>query len=149
MLPTRLGTCYEPRTMVSTTPVVGKEIDSWCTKCKLMLMHTVESVAKGRITKVHCNTCKGQHAYRAKPPGTGTRPRASRPAVAKIPDFTTLLRGRDAAAARAYAQTDRFAEGDFIRHATFGPGIVIARRDVNKIEVVFADGPKVLLHRRA
>ncbi len=135
--------------MATTPPVVGKDVDSWCTKCKMMLAHTVETVANGRITKVHCNTCKGQHAYRAKPPGTtGTRARSTKSAVPKPPDYVSLLRGRDAAAAKAYATTERFAEGDFIRHATFGPGIVTARKDVNKIEVIFEDGPKVLIHRR-
>jgi hypothetical protein len=134
---------------MSTTPVVGKDVDSWCTKCKMMLAHTVETVANGRITRVHCNTCKGQHAYRAKPPGTSsTRSRSSKTATPRPPDYASLLKGRDAAAAKAYAPTERFAEGDFIRHATFGPGVVTARKDVNKIEVIFEDGPKVLIHRR-
>lgn len=134
---------------MSTPPAVGKNVDSWCTKCKMMLAHTVEAVAKGRITRVHCNTCNGQHAYRAKPPGTSTRARSTKSAVPRPPDYASLLRGRDVAAAKAYAPTERFAEGDVIRHATFGPGVVTARKDVNKIEVIFEDGPKVLIHRRA
>src|SRR5207253_4172029 len=35
-------------------PKVGKEIDGWCTRCKLVLTHTIEAVANGKITRVHC-----------------------------------------------------------------------------------------------
>ncbi len=135
----------------TTTPVVGKDVDSWCTKCKLVLAHTVEAVVNGRITRVHCNTCGGQHAYRAKAPGTtaGRTTRTRKAAEPKVPDYAALLRGRDPAKAKPYATTERFAEGDLINHATFGVGLVTLRKDVNKIEVVFADGPKVLVHKRA
>ena len=137
--------------MAAPAPVVGKDVDSWCTKCKLMLAHTVESVVGGRITRVHCNTCNGQHAHRAKPPaapGT-TKPRVRRDTEPKPPNYANLLKGRDPAKARKYATTDRFAVGDLINHATFGLGLVTLLKDVNKIEVVFSEGPKVLLHRRA
>jgi hypothetical protein len=142
-----------------TLPIVSKDVDSWCTKCKMMLAHTIEAVVDGRITRVHCNTCGGQHAYRASAPGTagasGTQTRAKRttrttrtrtaPATVLYAD---LLRGRDANAARAYSSTERFVPNELIRHATFGLGVVTALKDVNKIEVLFAEGAKILLHRR-
>jgi hypothetical protein len=142
---------------MATTHTVGKDVDSWCTKCKLVLAHTIEAVVDGRITRVHCNTCNGQHAYRARAPGTTkaggpARPRASRasssrPAPAAVL-YADLLRGRDANAARVYSTTDRFAERELINHATFGLGVVTLLKDVNKIEVLFADGAKILIHRR-
>jgi hypothetical protein len=114
-----------------------------------MLAHTIEAVVKNRITRVHCNTCGGQHAHRARPPGeTAARPRAKRSTEPKPPDYASLLRGRDASKARTYATGERFAVGDLINHATFGLGLITALKDVNKIEVVFSDGPKVLVHRR-
>lgn len=133
----------------ATPPAVGKDVDSWCTKCKLVLAHTVEAVAKGRITRVHCNTCGGQHAYRANPPGTSSRSRTARESEPKTPNYASLLKGRDPSKARPYAMTERFALGDLVAHSTFGLGMVTALKDVNKIEVVFSDGPKVLMHRRA
>lgn len=136
--------------MPATPPVVGKDVESWCTKCKLMLAHTIEAVVNGRITRVHCNTCRGQHVHRAKPPGTSAaRPRAKRDTDPKPPNYANLLKGRDPSKAKSYAMTDRFALGDLINHANFGIGLVIALKDVNKIEVAFSEGPKVLLHRRA
>src|SRR5262245_24102774 len=113
-----------------TVPAIGKDIDSWCTRCRMVLAHTVEAVVGGRVTRVHCNTCGGQHAYRARPPGEGgeraTRQRRSegdRPAAKQVRDYASLLRGRDPASARAYALTERFADGELIRHPTFGLGV--------------------------
>src|SRR5215475_5538721 len=106
-----------------TGPAIGKDVDSWCTRCRMMLAHTVEAVVNGRITRVHCNTCGGQHAHRASPPGqgTGSRARASRAEAAKpVRDYAALLRSRDPAMARAYATTERFKDGELIRHPTFG-----------------------------
>ena len=136
------------------TPIVGKDVDSWCTRCKLVLAHTIEAVVSGRITRVHCNTCGGQHAYRARPPGesTGrtsrTRADATRAAPKAVRDYASLLRGRDPSAARAYALSERFKQGELIRHPTFGLGVVTALKDVNKIEVLFADSSKTLIHGR-
>jgi hypothetical protein len=115
-----------------------------------MLAHTVEAVVAGRVTRVHCNTCGGQHAYRAKPPAApgATRARSKREAEPKPPNYANLLKGRDPSKARAYGMTERFAAGDLVNHPNFGLGLVTALKDVNKIEVVFSDGVKVLLHRR-
>jgi hypothetical protein len=117
----------------------------------MVLAHTVEAIAGGRITRVHCNTCGGQHAYRARAPGSGTTARRSRAegASAKpVRDYATLMRGRDVATARPYAGTERFAEGELIKHPTFGLGVVTGVRDANKIEVMFTDSTKTLIHRR-
>lgn len=136
--------------MAAPAPVVGKDVDSWCTKCKLMLAHTIEAVVNGRITRVHCNTCGGQHVHRAKPPGeSAARPRAKREVEPKVPNYANLLKGRDPSKAKTYATTERYAVGDLLNHSVFGLGLVTALKDVNKIEVVFSDGPKVMLHRRA
>jgi hypothetical protein len=141
---------------MTTPPIVSKDIDSWCTRCKMVLAHTIEAVVDGRITRVHCNTCGGQHAYRAGAPGTarstGDRTRVTRTTHTRTTPtaalYADVMRGRDANAARAYSPAERFAAGDLIRHATFGLGVVTGLKDVTKIEVVFADGTKLLIHRR-
>ena len=131
---------------------VGKDVDSWCPKCKLVLAHTIEAMVGDRITRVHCNTCKAPHAYRAKQPGTTVRRAAgtgSRSAAAAPPDYAKLMRGRDPSKARRYAVSEHFSPSDMIDHPTFGPGVVTGVKDVNKIEVVFADGScKTLIHAR-
>ncbi len=145
------------------TPKVGKNIDSWCTRCKLVLTHTVGAIAGGKVTRVHCNTCRGQHAYRPEAPGARTaigsararqtsgRTNTARAATAqktRPSQYETLLRGRTAAAARPYSTSARFKVSELISHTTFGLGAVTAERDNIKIEVLFADGARVLLHGR-
>lgn len=51
-------------------PKVGENIDSWCSKCKRILAHTIEAMVAGAIKRVHCNTCKGVHSYKAEEPGS-------------------------------------------------------------------------------
>ena len=131
---------------------IGKNVDSWCTRCKLVLAHTIEAMAGGKITRVHCNTCGGQHAYRAGPPraraATGRAPRSQgvgRTINEQTSRYEALLRGRTAAAARLYSTSARFKVGELISHATFGLGAVTGERDNIKIDVLFTDGPRVLL----
>ena len=136
----------------------GSTVDSWCTKCKLVLAHTVEAMAEGKISRVHCNTCRGQHAYRPNAPGStakaGDSPRrsASKKTAAnsapKRSEYETLLRGRTGANARTYATSERFQPGELLNHTTFGLGVVTGERVSVKIDVHFPDGPKVLLHGR-
>ncbi|MBI3767083.1 MAG: hypothetical protein HY271_01165 [Deltaproteobacteria bacterium] len=137
---------------------VGKNIDGWCTRCKLVLGHTIEAIAGGKITRVHCNTCGGQHAHRVeaprtrvaaeRAPGGGGGSRASKEQVKRESEYDALLRGRTKAASRPYSTSTRFAVGELISHATFGLGVVTGERDSIKIDILFANGPKVLLQGR-
>lgn len=142
---------------------VGMDVDGWCTKCKLTLAHTIEAMVGGKITRVHCNTCRTQHAYRAHAPGKaaagsparsssparGKRTtRAGKPAAPQAADYPALIHGRDASKARPYRLSEHFTVKDLIAHPTFGLGVVLSARDSSKIEVLFADGPKTLAQGR-
>jgi hypothetical protein len=137
--------------------VVGKSVDSWCARCKLMLAHTIEAIVKGKITRTHCNTCGAQHAYRRNPPGTASANRrdaaSGRGGSAKAPspavDYQALLHGKDVGKARPYKISERFQPKEFIHHPIFGLGVVVAVRDANKIDVGFTDGLKTLIQDSA
>jgi hypothetical protein len=142
---------------MTQTTAVGRDVDSWCTRCKLILAHTVESMIGKKITRVHCNTCRSQHAYRPHPPGEqpttsrAARPttRAARPTpVARADEYAALLNGRDTGSARAYTPQECFAAKDLIAHPTFGLGVVTMLKDRTKIDVLFRDGLKTLLHHQ-
>src|SRR6185295_16959769 len=119
------------------TMKVGNNIDGWCTRCKLVLAHTIETMVDGKVKRVHCNTCGGQHAHRARAPRPrtdGTRARG--PAAPPVDPqknqskmYTALLRGRGPSAARPYVTSERFEVSELIAHATFGLGAVTAVRD--------------------
>lgn len=135
-------------------PSVGSTIDGWCTRCKMVLRHTIESIVGEKIKRVHCNTCKGQHAYRARAPRTravdATAPNGEMITAeqARGNQYALLTRGRTAAEARPYSASERFKVTELIAHATFGLGAVTAERDNSKIHVLFADGMRILVHGR-
>jgi hypothetical protein len=52
---------------------------------------------------------------------------------------------RDPASARGYNPTARFGEGGLITHAKFGVGVV-TRAEGTKCQVLFRDGPRILIH---
>jgi hypothetical protein len=132
----------------------GTNVDAWCTKCRLVLAHTIEAVAAGEIKRVQCNTCGGAHRYRATEPGTTEKsPRASAKEKSSSPksragNFQRLTQNRDATQATPYSMKRRFAAGELIHHLNFGLGVVVEEKDAQKIEVLFEAGPKVLVHGR-
>lgn len=136
------------------TPKLGGDIDAYCNKCKMELNHRITAMVEGKVVKVACNTCKTEHAYRAKAPKTAakkrttrTRSKLSQAEVAEA-EFNRLLGKRDTAKAKAYALTSIFDEGDLIKHHTFGIGIVTTVKADNKIVTMFKDKLRILVHRR-
>ena len=57
-----------------------------------------------RVSRVHCNTCGAQHAWRASQPGTTTRASASR-ASASGPRTARIMNGNQVIAPTAAAST--------------------------------------------
>src|SRR3954468_24540373 len=60
----------------------GGEVDSWCTKCKLVLNHRIIAMVGTTPVRVECSTCNSHHNFRARAPGdkapaAGTGARAS------------------------------------------------------------------------
>ena len=140
-----------------SAPEVGKDVVSWCTKCKMMLDHTIEAVDGDKIKRVHCNTCQAQHVHRAQKPGTKkaksrSTKTAGRPQgptnKSKASDYERYLEGRDPSSARRYSMRAVFAAGELIEHPKFGLGVTVSLKDTTKIEVLFPDGPRTLVHAR-
>ena len=128
----------------------GGNVDSWCGKCKMMLAHTIEAMVGDKPARVHCNTCKAQHTYKANPPKVAAAGGAARSTSAKprTTKYQSLLKGKDMAVARAYSIKERYEAGDVLQHPTFGTGVATAVKDITKVEVLFESGPKVLVHGR-
>jgi hypothetical protein len=123
---------------------VGGEVDAFCTRCQLLLAHTVIAMVGAVPVKVECNTCRNVHRFRgpstaAKGPAARTTRRA--PAVS----FDEMLAGQTGEP-RRYAPTVLFAAGDVLDHATFGRGFVSGLKAPGKVEVTFRAGVKTLIH---
>ena len=123
---------------------VGGEVDAFCTRCQLLLAHTVIAMVGAVPVKVECNTCRNVHRFRGASVSAGrASPRVPRGAP-KV-SFEEMLAGQTGEA-RRYAATTLFAAGDVLDHATFGRGFVSGVKDPGKVEVTFRTGVKTLIH---
>jgi hypothetical protein len=150
---------YAEDSMNATFKIAGT-VDSWCGRCKLLLVHTIETLEGTKPNRVHCNTCGSQHAYKPYLPGEAPRqvrareraeedgPRAPQPGKVKASHYDELMKGRDTSKATAYSPKSKYTAGDLVTHPNFGLGVAIALKDSTKIEILFAEGPKVLIHGR-
>lgn len=129
---------------------VGGNVDGWCTRCKLILAHTIEVLVGSDIKRVCCNTCKGKHQHKAHEPGTkvatSKTPRTSAAKAVKPNHYAALLESSHSTEAIPYSTQGHFALGNVLNHSMFGVGIVSADKGGNKIEVIFPTGSKTLIH---
>ena len=139
-----------------STVAVGKDVLSYCTKCKLTLSHIIVSMKDARtISKVKCNTCGSMHAYKA--PSTAitktkavSKKTATKTAIqAKTQPISEIWMealNKSNKKSQPYSPKSKFTVGDIIDHVKFGPGIVQSIVDNTKIEVVFRHEIKTLVH---
>ena len=138
---------------------VAGEVDSWCTKCRLVLNHRIVSMKNGKAYQVECLTCRSTHLWRAGVPGEkpavasgGARtsrseaPRSTRvtPAMRHEQTWEKAIAGRGVNEFKAYNVGGSFREGDLLRHKKFGDGVVLRVVDAHKVEVLFRDEAKTL-----
>lgn len=133
---------------------VGKDVLSYCSKCKLNLGHTIVAMKDSvHIAKVKCNTCNTMHAYKdpstsAKSSKTRTRKTSDAPSkVVNISDLWMEKMSNSKKKSMPYAMDGKFNVGDVIDHSKFGPGIVEKVVD-DKIDVIFRHEIKTLVHNK-
>ncbi len=144
-------------------PHAGGEIDSWCTKCKMVLNHRIIAMVGPKPAKVECSTCGSHHNFRAKAPGataastdaTGKRKSAT-PKSTRGPTkaqqalidqekfWERATSGKPVTAFARYSTAFIYEEGAIVHHAKFGDGVVTRVIDAKKIEILFREGPKTL-----
>ena len=109
---------------VKTVFKVGDRVDQMCVNCKEERGHIVTSLSKlGRITRVGCPMCKSSVPYRA-----GTTLRAS------------------SKPGGLYDQGRTYRKGQILMHPTFGEGEVTEIIEPQKMDVLFADRIRRMVH---
>ncbi|MEK7705636.1 MAG: hypothetical protein AAB426_11805 [Myxococcota bacterium] len=130
----------------------GDDTDSYCSRCGLELAHVVVAMNGARIVRVECKTCHTVHAHRRGAP-SAHEPRARGSAPTRVPvherEYERLLTGKDPATARPYAPQSLLDAGALVRHPTFGVGIVSRVLSDDKVQVIFRDAARVLVHARS
>ncbi len=140
---------------------VGKDIDSLCTKCKMVLNHVVVSEIGNVASKVQCRTCGTIHNYRDASGRTVRTPRersSARLVRVKAPagartsprEEERLWQMRKAAMPEDveifdYQPGDNYLVGDVVQHAQFGLGFVERRVDRTRVEILFQSGLKLMV----
>jgi len=132
----------------------GKEVISYCGKCKLSLGHIIVSMKdENTIGKVVCNTCKATHAYKDPAAKTKKAKSAKKTTASKtrktksvtVNELWTEQLRKTKEKPQSYSIRETFVKGDLLDHKTFGPGIVQELID-GKIEVLFQHEMKILVH---
>jgi len=133
---------------------VGSDVEAYCTKCKLVLAHTVMAMDGAKPRRVRCNTCNGEHNYRAaKPVAKAAAKKGEKKAKTTTKktrqSWEEVMQEASAKPHKKYSMSGSFGEGDWIEHATFGLGCVQSFIAPNKITVRFADSTRMLVCNRA
>ncbi len=133
-----------------TKIAVGSDVEAYCTKCKMVLAHSVIAMQGQKPRRVRCNTCNGEHNYRATKPVAKTPAKKEKPARKVTTKKTRqsweeVMQEASTKPHKRYSMSGSFGEGDWIEHATFGLGCVQSFVAPNKITVRFADATRLLV----
>ncbi len=142
-------------------PSVGENIDAYCLKCKLLLVHVILFKVNGAVSRVKCKTCGAEHKYRgaAKPVKKSevSKPLARKTVATKKAVTSKLSDGQIAlqwdlksrnrqpdAPILNYSIKETYKVNDVISHPTFGVGFVERILSDKGMSVLFNDSVKQL-----
>ena len=116
--------------MKKQTYEVGASLEMLCSSCDTEKSHTVETVTKqGQISKAVCDTCASESTFR----------RGVKTSIA-------MSKGKTAS---PYDRTRKYRKGQAMMHSVFGQGEVTAVIEPQKIDVLFGDQTRRLIHAQA
>lgn len=135
-------------------PAVAKTIYLECKKCAAERYHVVLAHSTATSAKVQCEVCGAKKTYKlpsakkATVKKPGAKPRATR--VSKADEhrneYEKLMSSNTEAV--KYNMKTKFAPNAKLEHPKFGMGVIRAVQP-DKIEVVFQDEVRNLVHNRA
>lgn len=139
----------------------GDDVEAWCTRCRMNLYHRIIATVGNSIKTVHCLTCGGDHKYHPpknkkapendlpqqrtpRPPkASGSGDRRASHALGEWKAFMNEM--PPGTLPRPYTTSASYACEDYIEHPAFGVGRVIDILGLEKVQVIFRDGRKVLV----
>jgi hypothetical protein len=107
---------------------VGEELEMMCSACDVEQPHLIETTTKqGKITCAVCTVCQTSSTF-----SRGVK--------------TSVEMGGKSKTASPYDRTRKYKKGQAMMHSTFGPGEVTAVVELQKIDVLFGDRTRRLIH---
>ena len=125
----------------------GGDIDSYCTRCRLILDHIVVAMVGDAVVKVKCKTCGSTHRFKGTPAARSGAPGKKNPASKSSLQAHAAWETAVAAAVGPelpYDMARSYRAGDMIVHGVFGRGIV-QKTFFKKCSVLFKDRERVLV----
>jgi len=108
---------------------VGDRVEKWCEVCEEERGHVVATVTKrGLISRVNCPKCGTRSSFKTSAAASGTRATAQ--------------------TSTPYDWTRTYRAGQTMLHPTYGLGEVMALVEPKKIDVLFSDRMRRLVHGR-
>lgn len=116
--------------MKKQTYSIGDNVEKFCPACNEQLGHIVKSITKAeQISRVNCSRCGLLGTFKAIPN------------LSKIQNLATKT-------GEPYEQTRTYRAGQIMAHPSFGTGEVMTVIDTKKIDVLFTDRVRRLVHSR-
>lgn len=141
--------------MSESLPPVARSVYLECKKCETERYFKVITHTSSTTAKVKCEVCGSQKSYsvteKKSKTTTPKKPRVTKAAAAaekSASAWMSLKEKRGESKAKAYTVTTLFATDESLVHPKFGLGFVTKALPA-KIEVLFAEGVKELIHGRA
>lgn len=124
----------------------GRSIESYCTRCKLNLDHTIMATDREEIVRVRCKTCGTTHKFKGLADARKIRKQrtlksAGEEATAEIIWETGIAEAKGKE--RDYDVSVKYGIGDVVNHQAFGKGIVV-RLHTNKCSMLFKDKERLM-----
>jgi uncharacterized Zn finger protein len=125
----------------------GKNIVSYCGKCKQSREHTIMTMDGETIDKVRCQDCGSMHKF-SDPLATqkGRKPRAKKGVGESETAEIIWQAGLAEAKGKEcdYSMASKYRIGDIVNHQTFGKGVVM-KLYVNKCDMLFKDRERLMV----
>ena len=126
--------------------MTGKNIESYCVKCKLNIDHTIMAMEGEVISKVRCISCGGSHKFRNPLVAQKVRKLKAKKGIGEEATAEivwaaglTEAKGKN----RDYSMAAKYRVGDIVNHHTFGKGVVI-KLYANKCDMLFKDRERLM-----
>lgn len=137
--------------MLNNKKSVGSYVVTECSRCNNNMNHVITALnPDSSIAQVKCLVCGSIH----KPKNTKTtRVLGTTKKIEKVksaPSYSLLNQAKEGASNKVpinYTISTNFKKNTLIQHTQMGEGVVLNVFD-NKIEVLFAEGKKVLVHNK-
>lgn len=136
-----------------TLPPVAKSFYTFCKKCDIDRYHRVLAHTSATTAKIECEVCHSRKSFSLPKPGSEAR--KAKAATVKTAarktshtgEFELRQQKQSNNEAIAFNIKTQFKDNQKISHPKFGIGFVQKAHD-DKIEVIFADEVKSLIHNR-